>query len=60
MNYQREIGLPYPQPWEWIKDNIEFENKNPFFVDIGANDGLTCSNTAYFEMNLGWDGKWNF
>lgn len=56
MNYQREIGLPYPQPWEWIKDNIEFENENPFFVDIGANDGLTCSNTAYFEIDLGWDG----
>lgn len=56
MNYQREDGLPYPQPWEWIKDNIEFKNQNPFFVDVGANDGLICSNTAYFEMDLGWDG----
>lgn len=56
MKYERQVDLPYPQPWEWIKDNIEFENEKPFFVDVGANDGLICSNTAYFEMDLGWDG----
>jgi FkbM family methyltransferase len=26
------------------------------FVDIGAYDGITFSNTAYFERSLGWSG----
>jgi FkbM family methyltransferase len=26
------------------------------FVDIGANDGVTISNTLYFEKELGWSG----
>jgi len=26
------------------------------FVDIGANDGVTISNTLYFEKDLGWNG----
>ncbi len=26
------------------------------FVDIGANDGVTISNTLYFERELGWEG----
>ena len=30
--------------------------KNGVFVDIGANDGLTISNTYYFEKELGWTG----
>ena len=30
--------------------------KNGVFVDIGANDGVTISNTWYFEKELGWDG----
>jgi FkbM family methyltransferase len=27
-----------------------------FFVDIGAHDGITLSNTYYLEKNLGWTG----
>jgi FkbM family methyltransferase len=27
-----------------------------FFVDIGANDGISFSNTCYFEKALGWSG----
>lgn len=56
MKYQREEHLPYPQPWEWVKDNIEFTDSNLFYVDVGANDGLTASNTAYFDLELGWKG----
>jgi len=56
MKYPREMHLPYPQPWEWIKDNISFEDEDLFYVDIGANDGITVSNTAYFEMDMGWKG----
>lgn len=30
--------------------------RNGVFVDIGANDGLTISNTCYLEKKLGWTG----
>ncbi len=30
--------------------------KNGFFIDIGANDGVTISNSYYFEKELGWTG----
>lgn len=56
MKFKRQSDLPYPQPWEWVKDNINFEDEKCFYVDIGANDGLIVSNTAYFDMDLGWDG----
>jgi FkbM family methyltransferase len=30
--------------------------KKNIFVDIGANDGITFSNTWFFEKELNWDG----
>lgn len=34
-----------------------FNNKrNGTFVDIGAHDGITLSNTYFYESELGWDG----
>lgn len=34
-----------------------FKNKrNGYFIDIGAYDGITLSNTYYFEKQLGWTG----
>ena len=30
--------------------------ENGVFIEAGANDGLTQSNTAYFEKNLNWTG----
>lgn len=34
-----------------------FKNKhNGFFVDVGAHDGITFSNTHFFEKELGWQG----
>lgn len=56
MAFERQHDLPYPQPWEWVKDNIEFSDDKCFYVDIGANDGLIVSNTSHFDLNLGWDG----
>jgi FkbM family methyltransferase len=56
MRFQREDGLPYPQPWEWIKDNIEFFDEKCFYVDIGASNGLSSSNTAHYDLNMGWGG----
>jgi FkbM family methyltransferase len=56
MVFEKENGLPYPQPWEWVVDNIEFTDDKCFYVDIGAYDGLSSSNSAHFDINLGWDG----
>jgi FkbM family methyltransferase len=40
-----------------LLDQILFKKKqNGVFVDIGANDGKTISNTYYFEKNLNWTG----
>lgn len=55
MKYPRE-NWPYPQPWEWIIENIQFKTSSPFYVDVGANDGLQSSNTGYLEMDCGWGG----
>lgn len=38
-------------------DQYVFRKKeNGYFVEIGALDGWTCSQTIYFEMFRGWDG----
>ena len=37
--------------------DVIFEKKtNGFFVELGANDGLFQSNTAFFEFNRSWKG----
>jgi FkbM family methyltransferase len=56
MIYNRQQDLPYPQPWEYVLDLIEGKKENGLFVDVGSNDGLIVSNTAYMEMDLGWRG----
>ncbi|WP_148042819.1 FkbM family methyltransferase [Pedobacter jejuensis] len=41
---------------EYLNKKI-FKNKTKgFFLDIGANDGVTFSNTYFFEKNLDWEG----
>lgn len=55
MGFNRESGLPYPQPWEFVLSKLN-NKRNGFFIDIGAYDGLTISNTAYMEFELGWSG----
>jgi FkbM family methyltransferase len=37
-----------------LKPYLNF--KNGFFVEAGANDGITQSNTLYFEEYRGWNG----
>jgi FkbM family methyltransferase len=40
-----------------VIDKIIFGNKeNKIFVDIGANDGITYSNTYFLEKNRSWTG----
>ena len=55
MSFTREENLPYPQPWEFVINKLN-NKRDGFFIDIGAYDGLTISNTAYMELELGWNG----
>lgn len=38
-------------------NEVLFESKRKgYFLDIGAHDGITLSNTYFFEKNLNWEG----
>ncbi len=64
MNWLRKVfGRRPPEPEQSfaleqldlkLKPYLNF--KNGFFVEAGANDGQTYSNTLYFERYLGWRG----
>jgi FkbM family methyltransferase len=40
---------------QFVNENFFKNKKNGFFVDIGAHDGITFSNSLFFEQ-LGWNG----
>lgn len=42
-------------PLDYKLDNI-IRKPGGFFIELGANDGITQSNTAYFEFFRGWKG----
>ena len=56
MIYPRQTDLPYPQPWEFVYENFFKDKRELFYVDVGANDGLLVSNTAFFELDMNWNG----
>jgi FkbM family methyltransferase len=56
MKYNRQHDLPYPQPWEYVLQTITEKIDDGVYVDVGANDGLIVSNTAYMEFDMGWRG----
>lgn len=39
-----------------LNERFILNKKNGFFLDIGAHDGMTGSNTYFFEKELGWQG----
>ncbi|MEX0940424.1 MAG: FkbM family methyltransferase [Candidatus Babeliales bacterium] len=41
---------------QFIYEQFFKDDKKGFFIDIGANDGITYSNTYFFEKHLGWKG----
>ena len=41
---------------KFINEKLFKEKRNGIFLDIGANDGITLSNTYFFEKELGWKG----
>jgi FkbM family methyltransferase len=49
----------YYGQWEqdkWLNENIFKEERNGFFVDCGAHNGIDISNTYFFEKELDWKG----
>lgn len=56
MKFVRQADLPYPQPWEFVINDIFKQMRNGFFVDVGAYDGNIVSNTAHLEDHLDWTG----
>lgn len=41
---------------QYLNEKIFQGKRNGVFVDIGAHDGVTLSNTFFFESELGWSG----
>ena len=54
-NKYNQTHLPRPQPSD-IAVNLLNHMENGFFVDIGANDGLSCNNSLVFEEGYNWKG----
>lgn len=44
------------QQIDLLLDDIFKQKTNGFFIELGANDGLTFSNSAFFEFHRGWKG----
>lgn len=41
---------------KFLNEQIFRGKKNGFFVEVGAHDGRSFSNSFFFERNLGWSG----
>ena len=54
-----ENSISYQSQWDQDKilNNELFKNnKNGIYIDIGAHDGISGSNSYFFEKKLQWDG----
>jgi len=53
----RTFALPDSKniPLDYKLDQI-IQKSSGFFIELGANDGITQSNTAFFEFYRGWKG----
>jgi FkbM family methyltransferase len=50
-NYHSQIGQD-----KWIVEEVFQGLRNGYFVDVGAYDGISLSNTYVLEKELGWTG----
>jgi FkbM family methyltransferase len=51
MQYYSQIGQD-----KYVNENIFGGVENGFFVDVGAHDGVTFSNSCFFEKHKNWNG----
>lgn len=60
------FSVDYPQPHApyysqcgqdiFLHEHVFFNKSNGVFIDIGAHDGISFSNTYFFEKELNWHG----
>lgn len=50
MSYHSQIAQD-----KWVH-SVLGDKSDGFFIELGACDGLMCSNTLFFERTLGWNG----
>ena len=41
---------------KFLSERIFQNKRNGYYVDVGAHDGISLSNTYFFEKELGWNG----
>jgi len=51
MSFQSQAGQD-----RFLSQQVFFDRRDGLFVDVGAHDGKSFSNTFYFEKKLGWSG----
>ena len=51
MNSKSQIGQDI-----WLDENIFRGKTNGVFIEVGAFDGISCSNTYFFEKERAWTG----
>ena len=51
MNYNSQYGQD-----KFLNENFFHNKKNGIFVDIGAHNGISLSNSYFFEKELNWNG----
>lgn len=54
LSEQKKVSFALNQLDVRLEPYINF--KNGFFIEVGANDGISQSNTLYFEKYKGWKG----
>jgi FkbM family methyltransferase len=52
----RQLGFFSQHGQDKFVAELTGNRRGGFFVDVGANDGITFSNSYYFEHFLGWQG----
>jgi len=53
MTYMSQSGVEQDR---YLNEKVFFGKRDGFFIDIGAHDGVTYSNSCFFERELGWSG----
>ena len=57
--HDSQYNSQYKSQWQQdrvLNETIFNSKKGGVFVDVGAHDGVSCSNTYFFEKELGWTG----
>ncbi len=56
LSWPEESDFPSQGGQDWFVDILLRGKRNGYFIEIGANDGETFSNSLFFEEKRGWTG----